>query len=139
VKLATFCYSSDRRQVLFAHYKTLHSVYLDLQYVTNVGVAFHHDVSVVRGAVSPVDFYNFGPEPAHLQVGGPWTESQLVPNQLVGPQYVTPFTNSRLNKLSVWEAVLGHGNWGKFTELLKTLSAVNVLEVSFLPWRHWIF
>jgi hypothetical protein len=135
VKLATFCYSSHRRKVLFAHYKTLHSVYLDLQYVTNVGGALDVDVNVVRSAVSPVDFYNFGPEPAHLQVGGPsgpWTEGQLVPNQLVGPQYVTPFTNSRLNKLSVWKAVLGHGNWGQFTELLKTLSAGNELNVSFL-------
>jgi hypothetical protein len=126
VKLVTYCYDAQAKKVLFAHFKSYHSVYLDLQYQRNVGVQLASDIMILRNNISPIDFYNIGPKQG--QPNKVFGVGNRAPSPLIGFQYALAISQSRLNQFLEWR-VLRQQNWKKYLQNLRTITKRYIVEV----------
>jgi hypothetical protein len=126
VKLVTYCYDANAKKVLFAHYKSYHSVFLNLQYQRNVGVQLGTDIKILKHQISAIDFYNFGPNPPKSSKN--FGIGNKAPSQLIGFQYALSISQSRLNLFLEWR-VLRQRNWKKYLDILRKITKNHIVEV----------
>lgn len=128
-----YCYSPRSKKVYFAHFKALSSLYLDLQYPTNVGESFLTDLSILRGDVEPINVYDFGPNLGLLGLPSPHGNGLVVGYraslELIPHQYTTAISQSSLNVFAEWD-ILREENWNRVVELQRALTRRFIVDVS---------